>query len=65
MSRPRLTELVPADPRPSENERFTATATGSAALQRECEALFWRFARRHHVTPDEARVLLVGTGVRL
>lgn len=38
---------------------------GSVTLERECRKVIRAFAHEHHIRPDEARILLLDTGVRL
>jgi len=38
---------------------------GSITLERECRKVICAFANQYHIHPDEARILLMDTGVRL
>lgn len=55
----------PGDPRPADYAAYAAAEAGSAALLSHCERAFDRFAAKHRITHDEARFLLVSSGVRL
>ncbi len=38
---------------------------GSVTLERECRKAFRTFANKYQIQPEEARILLMDTGVRL
>lgn len=38
---------------------------GSITLERECRKAICAFANKHHIEQNEARILLLDTGVRL
>jgi hypothetical protein len=58
-------ELEPLPPAQGEVVARMDAEHGSRTLERECRQLFWRFSKQHRVSVDEARILMLNTGVRL
>lgn len=54
----------PCDPRPGDYATYADARSRSLALRNHCERAFDRFAAKHRITHDEARFLLVSSGVR-